>query len=262
MIKRIVTASILIPLVVLLIFYAPSHLFAVIISAIAALCMREFAMMFRVPDRVLFPASAALALATIEAGLLYGESGLLSTLAFSMMVILSLTIFGSDEIETKLEKAKIYATGFAYTVLPLSFFPLLRGKGENGALWFLFALVMPWVCDSGAYFFGCRFGKHKMTKVSPNKTWEGTMAGFFTALVGGALFSLVALGGKYMIFAILTAGAATTFGQIGDLVESLFKRGAGVKDSGTLFPGHGGMLDRVDSLLFSVVTVYIALRFL
>jgi len=117
----------------------------------------------------------------------------------------------------------------------------------------LFLFLIVWGCDSFAYYTGKNFGRRKIApRVSPNKTWEGTIGGFVGATLIGAA------GGTWWLMPELgpVAGAAagalaSTAGQLGDLVESLWKRGAGVKDSGTFLPGHGGFYDRIDSLLFA-----------
>lgn len=119
-----------------------------------------------------------------------------------------------------------------------------------------------WLCDSAAYFAGRAFGHHKLfERISPNKTWEGAVAGLLFAV---AAFIL----GKVVLLPYLTISQAATcgaivgvFGQLGDLAESLFKRDAGVKDSSTLIPGHGGILDRFDSLLYASPLLYFYLDF-
>ena len=127
----------------------------------------------------------------------------------------------------------------------------------------LSVLVMIWICDSAAYYGGRVVGRHKLfLRVSPNKTWEGAVFGF--------IFSIVtAIAAKYLVLDYLSIGSAIiigfivgVFGQVGDLVESLFKRDAGVKDSSNLIPGHGGVLDRFDSLLSVSPLVYLYLDFI
>lgn len=125
-----------------------------------------------------------------------------------------------------------------------------------------FGAISAWVCDSFALFGGMRFGKHKVAPlVSPNKTIEGCVCGALSSIVTGALLCLAS---RYftplpMWVCIVTAFLASTMGQIGDLAESLIKRMIGVKDFSNLIPGHGGMFDRVDSLLFSIPTAYLCL---
>ena len=134
-------------------------------------------------------------------------------------------------------------------------------RGWLGALpvWLLLALVPTWVGDSVAYLVGSRVGRNKIApRISPGKTWEGTLAGFGGAAVA-ALFIAVSAGmqvGPALLVAILVGPA----GFAGDLFESAIKRAAGAKDSGTLFPGHGGVLDRIDSLIFVAPAVAFVLQ--
>ncbi len=125
-----------------------------------------------------------------------------------------------------------------------------------------------WSCDTLAYYGGRMFGRHKLfERVSPNKTWEGALSGFAGAFAGGFLVKLIFIQGGYPFELstqdiIVVAFLAGTAGQLGELAESWMKRDAGVKDSGSLLPGHGGILDRFDSLLFVAPSVYIYFAFL
>jgi len=125
----------------------------------------------------------------------------------------------------------------------------------DGLAWLALAIVTTWVSDSGAYFAGSAWGKHKMAPhLSPNKSWEGAAAGLLSALACGVAIALMGgLGVSYGLVAGLMIGTLSPFG---DLAISMIKRQVGVKDTSGLFPGHGGMLDRLDSLLFSVPLVY------
>lgn len=122
-----------------------------------------------------------------------------------------------------------------------------------GAWWLLYVMVLVWGADSGAYMFGRLFGKHKLApKVSPGKTWEGFFGGLATSAVIACLFSLLAPL-SVSLTALLTCSIVATLASVlGDLTESMFKREAGIKDSGQLIPGHGGILDRIDSLTAAV----------
>lgn len=119
-------------------------------------------------------------------------------------------------------------------------------------------LASIWICDSAAYYIGSAFGKHKLfPRVSPNKSWEGSIAGFVFAVIGMAATKVIILDFFNWQHVIIIGVIVGTIGQIGDLVESLIKRDAGVKDSSSIVPGHGGIFDRFDSLFFSAPAVYV-----
>ncbi|WP_249869754.1 phosphatidate cytidylyltransferase [Oceanobacillus saliphilus] len=134
----------------------------------------------------------------------------------------------------------------------LGFFYLLETRaGSNALSNILYAFFIIWATDTGAYFFGRAFGKKKLwPTISPNKTVEGALGGIMLAIAVGIVFHLVSPFPHSLLAVIVVTILASIFGQIGDLVESAFKRNYGVKDSGKLLPGHGGILDRFDSLLF------------
>ncbi len=124
------------------------------------------------------------------------------------------------------------------------------------------AILGAWACDSMALIGGSAYGKHKLArKVSPNKTWEGTITGAVFSAVAGVLIALVLrpFAPISIGLAALTALIASSFGQVGDLVASMFKRMAGVKDYGSLMPEHGGIMDKMDSMLFAIPSAYLVL---
>lgn len=127
----------------------------------------------------------------------------------------------------------------------------LHASGPTGPAWTLFALLIVWVADSGAYFAGVRFGKHKLApRISPGKSWEGFFGGIAaTLLLATIAFRILDVAPHALPALLLLTVVTTLFSVAGDLFESLLKRHAGAKDSSHLIPGHGGMLDRVDSLL-------------
>jgi phosphatidate cytidylyltransferase len=133
---------------------------------------------------------------------------------------------------------------------------------NRGGLIIISLLITIWVCDSAAFFIGTPFGKHKLFKrVSPNKSWEGAIAGFVFSII-----TVIALKSFLIDFLswedVLIIGIVTgIFGQIGDLIESLIKRDSGVKDSSAIIPGHGGIFDRFDSLLFTAPIIFLYLKY-
>ena len=163
---------------------------------------------------------------------------------------------------------KVSGDGSVYTIMGLAYPSFLFGllmMISVSPSWLevlVLACLSTWVCDSFALFGGKRFGKHHVAPdVSPNKTVEGCVCGFISALVTGLIIYLIPglCEGIPLWLCVLTCAVASTMGQIGDRAESLIKRMIGVKDFSNLIPGHGGMFDRADSLLFSIPTAYICL---
>ena len=156
--------------------------------------------------------------------------------------------------------------GALYTLAGLTYpcvlFGILMDISVSRIWWqtLLMAAASTWICDSFALFGGMRFGKHKLAPtVSPKKTWEGAVCGTLSSVVTGLILWLIFRSNHNMScwLCVGTALLASTLGQIGDLAESLLKRMIGVKDFSNLIPGHGGVFDRADSLLFSIPTVYV-----
>lgn len=150
-------------------------------------------------------------------------------------------------------------------ILTPAFYVLLRLQGDSrdGTLWILSLLLLIWAADSGAYFAGRTLGRHKLApQISPGKTWEGVAGGLVVALLVEAALAHWGFGldaGRLVAFLVIVAVVAA-FSVVGDLTISVFKRRAGVKDSGTLFPGHGGLLDRLDSLFAAAPLFVLGLK--
>jgi len=160
----------------------------------------------------------------------------------------TLLLLSRTPLEETLPALGILSFGIPYFALPIASLYLLRVADP----WWVFLLMgIVWLGDSAAYYVGSRFGRHKMAPViSPQKSWEGAAASFATALLAAGVWCWCRRGGLdpgILAVSAITAVAA----QIGDLVESMIKRGAGVKDSGSVLPGHGGLLDRLDAMLFA-----------
>lgn len=166
-----------------------------------------------------------------------------------------LSIFTRRPLVEALPAAGISASGFLLVAFPLSFAIRLHGAGQYGPKLLLFALVLVWVGDTLAYFVGRGIGRIKLApKLSPHKTWEGTAASLIgSLLVAFAFAKWIPIETKHLLGMAVVGNVA---GQMGDLLESAYKRSAGVKDSGSLLPGHGGVLDRIDALILAVPVVW------
>ncbi len=148
--------------------------------------------------------------------------------------------------------------GILYIGWLLSHLVALRGL-DDGRNWVFFVLFVTWVSDTTAFFIGRKFGQRKLaSNISPGKTWEGTIGGICGAILMSILFFTPTPFQLPLAYwqAILLSVLTSILGQVGDLIESLLKRNMGVKDSGKLMPGHGGILDRIDSLIFAGIVVY------
>lgn len=164
----------------------------------------------------------------------------------------------SKEWTTYIGKAVL---GPIYVGLPLAMLVLIDIR-PHGKMWIFFLLTVIFANDTGAFYFGKFFGKYKLYEaVSPNKTWEGAVGGLLCSIIAAFWFMhLLRLRSMGIIVLVLVVALAI-MGQIGDLSASMLKRNHGVKDSGKILPGHGGMLDRIDGLLFAIPILYLFLTF-
>jgi len=185
-------------------------------------------------------------------------------LLFIPVIILAVEL--SRKTSTSLLNAAMTLFGIVWIIIPLAllsgFFNLAEvHKWRETGLLLGFFLIL-WINDSGAYIFGSLLGKHKMLeRISPKKSWEGFAGGAFAGLLIAYLIS-ASFTEFTMMEWILIGAAIIVFGTLGDLTESMFKRNAGIKDSGKILPGHGGILDRFDAVLIAAPVVYILIRLL
>ncbi|MCU9612073.1 phosphatidate cytidylyltransferase [Caldibacillus lycopersici] len=185
------------------------------------------------------------------------DDGKTEIILFGVLIFLSYSVLSKNRFSFE-------SVGFcmlAVLYLGIGFYYLMATRAES-ILFVFFALILIWATDSGAYFIGKSFGKRKLwPEISPNKTVEGSVGGIICAIVVALLFFyLTDLNNSFSLVKLLVMSVLlSVFGQLGDLVESALKRFYNVKDSGTLLPGHGGILDRVDSWLF-VMPLFIFLH--
>ena len=289
MLKRIATAVVLIPIVLVLILRAPVSVLAVVAGTVALLTIHEFLKLTESygvqPLRILTCIFAGIFFLLLA--LNFGnEKPLLSTAVFVYCLGFAAAIapfifltraMRNENLSSGYPAAAAAVFAFTYIALPMGMLVQLRQQWA-GAFYLLYLLLVVWAGDIFAYFVGKSMGRHLMApRISPKKTWEGAAASLVASVaVGWLLFhyavplssALLRAGlierrdgifgleqpamGPIIVLTILLNVAA----QLGDLVESLIKRGAGVKDSGTILPGHGGMLDRIDALLFAAPVLW------
>jgi phosphatidate cytidylyltransferase len=289
LLKRILTAVVLIPIVLLLVLRAPVPVLALVAALVALLAAQELLKLsesygirpFRWPTYIFFGVFFLL-LAINPPGQtpLVSTANLIGTAAFAaaLATFFFLSIgMARPDLDSAFPAAMVSAFAFGYIALPLGFLVQLRQQAA-GALWVLYLLLLVWAGDIFAYFVGRSLGRHLMApRISPKKTWEGAVASLLASLAVGmllykyalplcaALLNLHLITARDGYFALqklplwptlVLSATVNVASQLGDLVESLIKRGAGVKDSGTLLPGHGGMLDRIDALLFAAPVLW------
>jgi phosphatidate cytidylyltransferase len=289
MTKRIATAVVLIPLVLFLVLKAPLYVLALVAGAVALLAVAEFLKLathygvqpigqptsayvtiFFVFVIVASTNRTPLAVAT---AVIYGLA-----LATALAPFLFLTIaMRRADLSSGYPAAAASVFAFAYIAIPMALLVEIRQQ-PAGAIWTIYTLLAVWAGDIFAYFVGKSLGRHRMSpEISPKKTWEGAVASIAASMIIGTLWmqhapaissallrtglidrrdGMFGLEQPQLWPIILLSAVVNIAAQLGDLVESLIKRGAGVKDSGTILPGHGGMLDRIDAMLFAVPVVW------
>ena len=288
LIKRVLTAVVLIPIVLALVLRAPVPAVAGIAGLVALLAIRE---LLKLSEAY---AVRPLNLATyVYTGLFFlviaiapGTVPALSTSGFAFaaltaavlapFIFLTMGMYRSD-LASAFPAAMVSAFSFSYIALPLACLVQLREQWR-GSFLILYLLLVVWAGDIFAYFVGKSIGRHRMSpRVSPNKTWEGAVASVLASVgigvlmfhyalpISTALLNAHLIERRDGIFAndqismaevVVLSVVLNIAAQLGDLVESLIKRGANVKDSGAILPGHGGMFDRIDALLFAAPVLW------
>jgi phosphatidate cytidylyltransferase len=290
--RRVLTALVLIPFVVGIVLYTPTWAVAIAVAVITVLALWEY---FALGDAIghrayrLWTTLCALLLVLLQwrsrqtfsrfsyslapmnslgtassivasarqAATLYSPTFLLFVFVLGLTC---LTLWGRRVLVEALPAAGISSSAFLLVAFPLSYAVQLHGFYHDGPKILLFALVITWAADTTAYFVGRAVGNHPLAPhISPKKTWEGSIGSMFGSLAVAYAFSFwIKIPVPHLLAMAVLGNIA---GQMGDLLESAYKRSAGVKDSGSLLPGHGGILDRIDALIlcFPVIWYYLVL---
>ncbi len=248
--KRVATALVLIPVVVWVALAAPYWVFAIVVAAVGVLSHREF-------DHI----AAAQGLAPAGwPGIAAGLVLLFAPEPFLVLILIALLgmtlALRSSNLARALPGAAVFSLGVVYIFGAWRCAAELRGINPH---WLMIALLVSWAGDTAALYVGRSLGRHKLApRISPGKTWEGSAGSVVGAAIACAIYAHFLMKKEDLLWVLAIAAVANVAGQFGDLCESAFKRGADMKDSGTMLPGHGGWLDRVDSSLFTVPVVYAA----
>lgn len=258
--SRVLTAVVGVPVLLAVILAGPAWLWSMIVLVAVGIGLAEFYAMTTHKDEIVLASMGSSMGVLLAAMMVFAQQPLylLTGCVTVVMVMLLAGVFAYRTIERALHWVSVGVTGVFYVALLTTFLALIRrDPGEMGRYWLLLLLAVVWVGDTGAYFCGRFLGRHKMAPtVSPKKTWEGAVGGLLVSI--GAAFAVVALTPLSLHPYIVLAAAipAAILGQLGDLCESLIKRSVGVKDSGRIIYGHGGILDRIDALMFAGPYLY------
>lgn len=253
---RVLSAVVLGALVIYLIALAPMVLGAIAVFAAVLIAAHEMAALVEATGHAVARIPAIMGTCLIVAGAWSGGVvGLAAGLTAAFTLIFTWIVF-TGRVDGSVTQVSGGSLLLLYPVYALSHLILYldTSAGRNALL---FLLLCVWVCDSAAYYVGSTLGRRKLAPaISPNKTVAGSVGGILGAAGMSILLKIVNLVPWSLTFVLGAGLAIAVLAQVGDLVESMVKRDAGVKDSGSLIPGHGGMMDRVDALLFTVPVFY------
>ncbi len=255
--KRVLTGAIAIPALCFLIGYGPEPTLFIMVVIAVALGLYEFYSLV-LPDNKRHERAIGVVLGMALACLIYfGDAGLLhALLGFSIIFLSMLYMLKSRNLKLAVSKIALTLFGILYIGLLLSYVTLID-KSAPGKQWVFFLVSIVWAADISGFFVGSYVGRHKLyPKVSPKKTIEGLGGGIIGAIAAALLYRKLFFPVLDVSDCLVLGTSLALFGQMGDFTESMIKRSAHVKDSSDLIPGHGGVLDRLDSFLFSAPFLY------
>ncbi len=260
--KRWLTAIVLGPLVLWILFKGNLILMASLVSAVAVFSVREYLRIIFGNDEGPISQTIKFISYTISIGLVIGATlGSWQVMFLTLVLdLVLLSIFVLARFSSRDNVFDIIARqvlGMAYIPASLACLIFIR-EMDQGTLWILWLLIVIFSNDTGAFYGGTFYGKRKLApNISPNKTIEGSMGGVITAMACGLFFSLIFFHDVVLSLVMLPCSFILALaGQVGDLFESAMKRASKIKDSGRILPGHGGMLDRIDGLLLAIPILY------
>lgn len=258
--KRILTALILIPIILLILEKGERVAFFILVAAVQILALTEFYSIFS-KTGVKVQKYLGILFGVFISYLFYQDKlpEILLTLTLSIVFSSIARVFDRDDLKNSLFGIAVTVSGLIYASVLGGYLILIRNL-DSGLNYIYIFLIIIWGADSGAYFIGSKWGKNKLSPaISPNKSIEGAIGGILSGVLGASFWWIR---GEFSFLHCLIFGTLISLaGIIGDLFESLIKRTVGIKDSGNLFPGHGGVLDRIDSLLFAAPVWYYYIKY-
>jgi len=255
-VKRVLSALVGIPLVVAAVFLAGPAVFSFIAAALFVLAQLEYLSLCGIGGGM-----GAVSLVAGSVGLIASGMGYPWAVPGGVLLLIAAaSLVGMEDAAKRFQETAETALGTILIAYAFSCLIMLR-QMPQGSSWVMVVLVVLWAGDTAAYYGGSRFGKRKLAPLlSPKKTVEGSVCGLAASVAAGTLLSGLLLEGVTPGQAASLSFLVAASGQAGDLVVSLWKRAKGVKDSGRLIPGHGGLLDRIDSLLLGIPVAYLFIQ--
>ncbi len=260
---RIISACVALPLFFLLIYVFPPCVFPFAVSALAVIAVYEMLWRSQVMKNVYLVITAYIFAAFIPIATYFNLSNVYVFMALFLLVIFDFFVWITQQ--ESLAFRDVASAFFAAVVISVFFSSIISiFKMDSGKILILMPFIAAWLTDTGAYFTGVFFGKHKLApKISPKKTVEGSIGGVFVSIISFLIYGMIMGVDNSALPAFALCGfVLSIISQIGDLSMSLIKREYNIKDYGVVFPGHGGILDRFDSVLFTAPASYILIMLL
>jgi phosphatidate cytidylyltransferase len=260
--QRWITTIVLAPLIIWILIKGTPMLLAALVSVVAIFAIREYLrIVFSRGDGEVPLSITAISFITCVFLVTAAAFGvwpvMILTMALNLVLLSVFVLFRFTANAPLFDTIARQALGVIYIPLSLSLLLFIRNM-EDGILWIIWLLIVCFMNDTGAFYTGTFFGKRKLApRISPKKTMEGSAGGIAASMTAGLVFSLLFFGSASLALVTLPCSfLIAVAGQVGDLFESALKRASSVKDSGRILPGHGGMLDRIDGLLFAIPVLY------
>lgn len=260
---REVTSIVALPLLIWVIGWGPETVYNVAMGIVSALALYEFLDLGRKKGYDIPIALCIGVMGVIIAAFVLEQVSVEMGMFLTLLVIPGSYVLRDIKIEEALPSSAVAVLATMYVGMLAGSLVRLRNDFAEGPRLVFFLMIVVWIGDAGAYYVGKNFGKRKLSpRISPKKTVEGLLGGVATSILAAVIIQLTFLEEMRLIHAVIIGIVLSFTGVVGDLVESMWKRSAAVKDSGTLIPGHGGFLDRLDSILFTAPILYVYWAFM